>query len=227
MSDEQTATPLLRFPEEIVLLLLDDESGKLANFRDWSLRYAMAGGVLMELALEHRVDSDLDSLMLVDETPTGDEMLDKVLAEIVAADEQHEVRYWVDRLSGHGDEFREVALDRLVEKGVLKRQEELLMWVFKSRTYPQVDAEPEREVKLRIMEVLFSRIVPDPRDVVIICLADACGIFGAILSERELEYCRKRIEEVRRLDIISQEVSKAIWDIDNSMSYAMMQPQGM
>lgn len=227
MSQDETDTPLLRFPEEIILLLLDDESGKLVNFRDWSLRYAMAGGVLMELALEHRVDSDLNQLILVDDTPTGDPMFDKVLANIAASKEQQQVRYWVDRISGYGDEFREMSLDRLVQKGILKRKEELLLWVFKSRTYPQLDAKPEREVKLRIMEVLFSDIVPDPRDVVIICLADACGIFGAILSDRELEYCRKRIEEVRRLDIIGQEVSRAIWDIDNSMTYAMMQPQGM
>ena len=226
MSQSQTNLPLLRFPEEILLLLLDDESGKLARFRDWSLRYAMAGGVLMELALEHRVDSDLNKLVLVDDTPTGNAMLDRVLVEIAASKEETQVRHWIDQISGYGDEIREIALDQLVQKGILKRQEELLLWVFKSRTYPQVDDKPEREVKLRIMEVLFSDIVPDPRDVVIICLADACGIFSVILSERELEYCHKRIAEVRRLDIISQEVSKAIWDIDNSMAYAM-QPQGM
>lgn len=226
MSAESTETPRLRFPEEIVLLLLDDESGKMANLRDWSLRYALAGGVLMELALEHRVDSDLNELTLVDGTPTGDPMLDKVLTEIVAEEKSHQARFWVDRISTYGDELLEMALDRLVEKNILKRQEELFLWVFKSRRYPQIDDKAEREVKLRIMEVLFSDIIPDPRDVVIICLADACGIFNAILTDRELEYARTRIEEVRRLDLIAQSVATAIWDIDSSLAYAM-QPQGM
>lgn len=226
MSTEQTTQPMLRFPEEIILLLLDDESGKMATFRDWSLRYALAGAVLMELALEHRIDSDLNELTLIDPTPLDDPMLDKSLAEIAADKESRQVRFWVDKISVYGDDLREIVLTRLVDRGILERQEELFLWVFKSRRYPQIDKNPEREVKLRIMEVLFSDIIPDPRDVVIICLADACGIFNAILSERELEYARTRIEEVRGLDLIGQAVSKAIWDIDNSLAYAM-QPQGM
>ena len=46
-----------------------------------------------------------------------------------------------------------------------------------------IDGEAEREVKLRIMEVLFSDVIPDPRDIMIICLVDACGIFKELLSQ--------------------------------------------
>ena len=57
------------------------------------------------------------------------------------------------------------------------------MWMFRSRRYPMIDGEAEREVKLRIMEVLFSDEIPDPRDIMIICLVDACGIFKELLSQ--------------------------------------------
>ena len=46
---------------------------------------------------------------------------------------------------------------------------------------------------MRIMAVLFSDEVPDPRDVVIICLADACSLFNQILSKRESERAAERI----------------------------------
>ena len=49
----------LRFAEEIVLLLLNDDDGKFAQVPAWSLNCALAGGVLMDLALENRIDSDL------------------------------------------------------------------------------------------------------------------------------------------------------------------------
>ena len=39
-----------------------------------------------------------------------------------------------------------------------------------------IDGKAEREVRLRLMGVLFSDEIPDPRDVVLLCLADACGI---------------------------------------------------
>lgn len=216
---------MLRFPEEIILLLLDDASGKMAKINDWSLRYALAGSVLMDLALEDRIDSDLESLLLVDKTPIGYKSLDFALA-MIAKEENHDVRYWLEKLAVHADDIKEQALSGLVEKGILEHREELLLWVFKSRVYPVIDGSAEQEVKLRIMEVLFSDIIPDPRDVVIISLADACGIFSAILSERELEHSRGRIDQVRRLDLIGQAVSRAIWDIDASLVYAM-QPQGL
>ena len=74
------------------------------------------------------------------------------------------------------------------------------MWMFRSRRYPMIDGEAEREVKLRIMEVLFSDEIPDPRDIMIICLVDACGIFKELLSRRQLGQVAPRIEQVRKLD---------------------------
>ena len=43
--------------------------------------------------------------------------------------------------------------------------------VFRTRRYPKVDGKAEREVKLRIMGVLFSDVIPAPRDIVIISLS--------------------------------------------------------
>ena len=77
-----------------------------------------------------------------------------------------------------------------------------------------VDGKAEREVKLRIMGVLFSDEIPDPRDVVIICLVDACHIFRELLSKRELEQATPRIEQVRKLDLIGQAMAQAIRDIE-------------
>ena len=56
-----------------------------------------------------------------------------------------------------------------------------------------IDGQAQREVKTRIMGVLFSDEIPDPRDVMIICLADACGIFGELLSKEELAQASARI----------------------------------
>ena len=64
------------------------------------------------------------------------------------------------------------------------------------------------------MEVLFGDQVPDPRDVVIICLADACGIFEKLLSKQELDKATPRIQQVRKLDLIGQAMTQAIQDIE-------------
>lgn len=204
---------MLRFAEEIMLLLLENEGEKFLRVPDLSLRYALAGGVLMDLALEDRIDSDLEKLILVDATPLGDDILDPVLADIANAGETRDARYWVERAAGRAYKTRAAALGRLIARGILERREDRFLWVLRSRRYPVVDGTAEVEVKLRILEVLFEEVVPAPRDVVIICLADACGLFTELLPAREYQRVLPRIELVRRMDLIGREVMAAISDI--------------
>ena len=202
---------MLRFAEEITLLLLNDD-GTLVHVPSWSLNYALAGGVLMDLALENRIDTDLEKLVLIDSTPIGDSLLDPTLADINEVGER-DARFWVERTANRAQEIREESLSRLISLGILEARDDRFLWVFRSRRYPAIEGTTVREVKLRIMEVLFSDEIPDPRDVVIICLADACGIFRRLLSRTELSRASERIEQVSRLDLIGQAMSQAIQDI--------------
>ena len=220
---------MLRFAEEIILLLLDDEDGRFAHVPSWSLAYAIAGGVLMDLALENRIDTDLEELILVDATPVGDSLLDPTLAEIEAgekaemeAGEKRDARFWVERTANRAGVIREEALSRLVALGILECRDDRFLWVFRSRRYPTIDGKAEREVKLRTMGVLFSDDIPDPRDVVLICLADACGIFRGLLSKQELSRVSGRIETVRKLDLIGQAMSQVIHDIEAAAAAAAL-----
>ncbi len=210
---------MLRFAEELLLLLLSDE-GKFAAVPDLALDYALAGGVLMDLALENRIDTDLEKLVLVDATPVGDSLLDETLADIAATDESAP-RIWVERTVGRGPAIRAHALSRLIERGILESREARFLWLFRTQRYPVVDRSAKNEVKLRIMGVLFSDEIPDPRDVVIICLADTCGIFRELLSKREVGQASARIAQVRQLDLIGQAVSGALRDIEVSLQAAM------
>ena len=202
---------MLRFVEELMLLILHDD-GKFASVHGWSLDHAVAGAVLMDLALEDRIDTDLEKLILVDATPMDDDLLDPTLAQI-AAGEEHDARYWVGQIAGGAEEIREKALARLMERGILEKSEDRFLWVLRARRYPVVDGTAVREVKLRIMSVLFSDEIPDPRDIVIIGLADSCQIFRHLLSRHELEQVTPRIKQVRDLDLIGRAVSQAVYDI--------------
>lgn len=213
---------MLRFAEEIILLLLNDGDGRFARVPKWSLDYALAGGVLMDLALENRIDTDLENMVLIDSAPTGDSLLDPTLEDIAAGTVRN-TSYWLEQTADRADAIREQVLSRLVEQGILEEEDDRFLWVFRSRRYPSIDGTAEREVKLRIMGVLFSDEIPSPRDVVIICLADACGIFKSLLSNRELDNVAPRIEQVRRLDLIGQALSRGIHDIEMTIA-ASVQP---
>lgn len=213
---------MLTIAEEILLLVLDDESGTFINEPDVHVGYAVAGALLMDLALAHRIDADNEKVFVVENKPTGDSIQDSVLSRIAASDEVHDAGYWVGELGRNCDELRDGLLARLVERGILKEVDEKVLWVFDTRRYPMVDGTEEREVKRRIMDVLFSDSKPEQRDIVIICLADACNLIDQLMSERELRSVEPRIDEIVKMDVIGQAVANTIREIRASIAPMMM-----
>ena len=208
---------MLRFAEELLLLLLDEQSGDLITLPAQTLDLALAGAVLMDLQRESRIDTDLDALFLADATPLDDDLLDPTLAAIAREDEKRDARYWVEHAAQRGEEIRQIALARLVERGILELYEggilALLPLVARSRRYPTIDGVAREEVRLRIMRILFSDEIPDPDDIALICLVDACDLFPRLLSASELEEAQARIEVVGQLDLLGQAVTRAIREI--------------
>ena len=215
---------MFTFVEEMLLLMLDDENGAFLPIRESTVEYVMCGAVLMDLAFANRVDTDQDKLFVISSERTGNPILDQTLSRISGSDESRNVRTWIEMLAASSSgAIREQGLARLVERGILECRDEKFLWVFRSRRYPVIDGKAEREVKLRIMDVLFSEAIPDPRDVALICLVDVCDIFGDILSTRELERITPRIEMIRKMDLIGREISGAVSEIENSIMMAMAQ----
>lgn len=216
----------LSIAEEMLLLLLHDDDGTFIRLPDWSIRYALSGSVLMELAELGRIDTDLERLFVVSEEPVENDLINSLLHEIIREENDQNIRFWVERTAVHAEAIREHALNSLIDKGILEKREQQFLWVFRSRKYPIIDGRAEKEVKLRLFEVLLSDALPSPRDVVILCLTHACGILNEILPRHELDRALDRIEQVRRLDLIGQTVAKAIWDIEISIAVSS-QPQFM
>ena len=215
---------MLSLPEEILLLLLEDEGGRFVHVPELSMRCVLSGAVLMELALADRIDTDPERLFVVDDALTGDELLDPALRRIAASTESRDAGYWVSHCASMSEDIKAVALRRLVDHGILDQVEDKFLWVFRSRRYPLVDGTAEREVKLRIMDILLSDKIPGPRDVVIVSLIDACGLFKHLLSEREHKRCRDRIRQVRRMDLIGRVVNDAVREIEASLAMALHPP---
>ena len=206
---------MLRFAEEILVLVLDEGKGDLAaGLPRRALDLGLAGAVLMDLALEDRIDTDLERLILVDATPCGDDILDPTLAEIAADSQTRDTGYWLGRTADRGHQIRDAALALLFKRGILTSEAEGLLSlapsVSRSRRYPTVDGQPMEEARLRIMRVLFSDSLPDPRDIAVIALANACGVFRTILTAAERAQVRERIDLLTNLDLVGRTMSMAI-----------------
>lgn len=160
---------MLSISEEIILLALDDETGTPSTrLPVHSLRNAVSGALLMDLAFENRIDTDLHRLIVIDAAPLGEPVLDDVLTQIASDVEERETGHWVSLIAGEYEALQPQLLDRLVARGILSRREGRLSWLVGVRRYPTVDDRPQRDVKQRIMDTLLSEAIPDPRDIAIV-----------------------------------------------------------
>ncbi len=207
----------MRLAEEVVLLLLNEESGYLEHVGGWNMACAIAGSVLADLALDFRIDTDLDALTLLDATETGDELLDPVLAQIAAAPPPNQnAQYWIEKTAGRADWVIETVLNRLVENNILDHDSggfwSLNRQISRTGAYPPTGGVTRQETKSRIFRAILDEEIPDPRDVLLISLVDACDAFRLLLTDDEFEQARERIDLICRMDIVGQAIGAAIED---------------
>ena len=124
----------------------------------------------MDLALERRIDTDLETLYLTDATPLDDDLLDPVLAEIAAGPQSQSCEFWVRRIAEKGDCLHAQALARLEAQGIMESDDGGLFAVaFRvrdSRRYPApAGVFAEQEIRSRLLDILFNDdVIPSPRD---------------------------------------------------------------
>lgn len=213
----------LTMPEEILLLMLDDQSGRLIDSAAPAGDYALAGAILAELAVEGRIDTDTKRLFVGNPAPTGDKTLDGVVQKILAEPEQHDSRWWIETLARDSETYRDAFFKKLVSRGVLKQEEGRFLWFFSERRYPMISDKEEREVKARLMAVIFEDDIPEPRDSLLIGLTRAAGLFPMLLAPAELDRAQGRIDQVANLEELNRTLSDAVRDIFTEVArYAPM-----
>ncbi len=196
---------MLSFAEEIYLLALDDMTGQtvLAGGQI-ALNQALVVGVLGELSFMHRLDADLESLMVLDASPTGNPILDTVLTPLRAAGlGSRSLRTCLDDLYRTASAIETLTREELVRKQVIKAVAGRVFWVIPSRRYPVIDNRELIDVERRLRAIVTDpEMIPDPRDAVLVSLVTACGLFPEILSPRELRRHQERIHQLSRLDLV-------------------------
>lgn len=230
-ADAEASTPeplpgvhgMLSVAEEIFLLALDDSQGLTKRLPTFALDYALAAALLMELALRDRVDTDLTTLKVTSVVPTGDPLLDETLLELQKQAKPQLTSFWLERLTIREGQIGERVLARLVKKGLLKQENRRILWVFNVRRYPLIDDREVKEVRTRLRELILSDEIPDPRELVLISLGNACRLLEDLFPAKEFTtQVQTRIAALARLDLIGQAMGKCIREIENAMAVMSM-----
>ena len=212
---------MLSMLEEVVLLAVDEKSGGLRSTREFATAYALVGAVFFDLALARKIDTDTESIRVIDTTPTGNVTLDRVLADMAQRNDLKTVKEWIEELFHRKDDLEGEALHSLIAQGILRHEKSKLLWIIDVERFPLVDNKPQQHVKLRLANAILSDEIPTTRDIMLVSLAEPCGLLHYVLGESELASRRPRIQMLCQMETISRKVTDAIVALEAALRSAM------
>jgi len=194
----------LTLPEEIMLLTLEDETGKVECVSFWAgyvgYKHAVAGAVLAELALQDRIEITGEGkalkVGLLDATPIGSDFVDACLAEIAGEEKTQSAEHWVGKLASQKDMRGRIA-SQLADKGILDLESDSAWIFFTKEVYPTIDPAPERALRERIRSAVMSdEANVDARTCALLAIGEKTGFNAMLFTKDERKDRQGRIESL-------------------------------
>ena len=189
--------------EDLLLLLLDDESGALSgtSYADTVL----GGAVLTDLALAGAVTVPEKTSVwrsakvhAVPGVSPEDPLLRDAVATVAAKDRSAQ-----DLVGRLGKGARDRVAQRLVERGILARRDQRLLGFFPRKRWPMVDASHEQEVRRALRAALVEGAEPDEHTGALV------GLLAAIdRAHKTVEHEGLASREVRRR---AKQIAEGAW----------------
>lgn len=212
--------------EEILLLGLKDREGYTSFWND-CISSGLRGCVLIELALRGRIELEKSGMrkkslvtrkvLLKNDKPTGDVILDEALKHIKETQPPENVVSWIEYLSGETwnplklryqlRNVRERLAKNLVEKGVLTTEKQNFL-LFDMTTHPLSDSIMKSRLIKKVQESVLQRWTNDiqrmdKKMLSLIVLAYASDVLEnafAPLSDQDYELAMKRVRTLLEAD---------------------------
>jgi hypothetical protein len=155
--------------EDLLLLLMDDETGTPANAG--TLYYTLGGAVLVELALLGRVEIEDGKVLAIGDEPLADPLLQEGWDKVA-----RKPRGAQTLIIEIGNGLWKPLVARLIERGLVREEKKKVLGLFRMTQLPaSPDSTHEQELRARIRSVLVDGAEPDTRTAAVIALLSGSG----------------------------------------------------
>jgi len=204
---------MLTVTEDLMLLAVHDEKGSLIFSASANLPYGLAGAILLDLIEKNKIQISNKKIILNDYSPTGNQYLDDVLILMKNKSKEVELKYWIQKIGNNITDIQKLVLESLVEKGVLKKSEQKLLWLIEFNRYPTLNPIPELETRKKIHDAVLRNEAPDPRTLSLVSLIYVCSLIDEVFNKEDRKDAKQTILKLMKNDDMSNEVQKVISDI--------------
>jgi Golgi phosphoprotein 3 len=214
---------MLTLPQELYLLALHEEKGRVPASLSTSLHYGLGGAILAELILQGKVglDDKRKAVVVNNGMFNEDDLLNEGLERIQASGRHHRATYWISTFSDYIKKLEKRLANRLGEQGVLRKGEKRFLGVVPYEAYPAQDASARFWIKQHLRSVVLGGEAADAHTAALLSLVWACGLLGRVFTRDELKTARRQIEALRHGEAIGEAEQQVIETIEAATSAAI------
>ncbi|KQU61014.1 hypothetical protein ASG84_00190 [Rhodococcus sp. Leaf278] len=212
--------------EDLLLLLLDDDTGKpLAD--STKLPRVLAGALVVELALsgslritgpDEQVKKDH---VVVSGEPPEDELLRRVFDLMATASRPMKPQKVIEK--SQKNLVQELAA-RLAFRGFVTEKKDKVLGLFPTTTWPARDTSREKVLRDALRSALVDGTTPTPHSAALISLVSAVDLTHKVIADADKKLVKTRAKEIAEGEWAGEAVRKAVSDVNTAVMAAVMVP---
>ncbi len=207
----------LNLIDQLTLLALDDKKGKFIS-GDIAFTYATAGALILELALEERVDLSDNHVRIINKELTGDSIIDTHFKTMIQSNKERKVKDWVERIGKNANQIKKETIARLVENKILLEKEEHFLWVFSYNQYPTQNPKPENQLRQRLYNIIVNNHHPELKEIMLLNLIESCSLGKEVFGKENVKVFKQKIKNRNMYESLAGSVNKSIKEINDAIN---------
>jgi hypothetical protein len=220
-SGERTDTVVhMSLAEEFLLLAYADDGTPLTD--GMRLDNGLGGALLLDLAMDSRIDVVDKRVVVLDPEPTGDPLVDQALERLGGAEKSRKPGYWVSQFA---KDTRPRVLEKLVGDGVLTTEKDRVLGVFPRTRYPAAQGtEPpvEADARLRMRAAVLGDGAVEPRTAALCALVAATELDRKVFADLDRKRVKARLAEISQGEWAALAVRATIEEIQAAILVAIV-----
>jgi hypothetical protein len=210
--------------EDLLLLLLDDESGKPV-LDDTRLSRVLAGALLIELALDQRISPATEGdatkggrLVVRNSQPGGDSVLDRALSTLNASKPMKPARA-VEKLQKG---LRQDLLNRLASQGLVREERGRVLGILPTTHWPATDMAHEARLRAELSQVLVHGMQPTQRTAALTSPLSVVDAVSKVVPSDDRRAVKRRAKEIAEGEWAGVAVRKAVEAVNAAVATAVV-----
>ncbi len=202
-----STTADLTTADELLLLAIEPDSGRISARPPFTLPYALAGAMLMDVMRDQRVT--LTDAKLAAGPDTGEPWCDAILARIRRMPLPQGIGYWVNAFAYQHFRAQDRTTWRLIERGLVTIDVRLTLGLVPSTRYYLAQPAVRDAIAARIASALTTEDAPGPQIVSLIAMAAACRILEHLVDRPHRRAAMRRARTMLQGDASATDTALA------------------